>query len=398
MNNFDSKLQKSLGNELSVQGLELVDLVPVPKHGDRMVKFRTVQECLNDFEALGEEESSQTYLVHVRKRPPAPQTSSVSMEPDSEAPAERNARSSLSSDGIYLANGKLNAPYLLDNARLLMAAGEYASARQIYTTLKNAGTETAQALFGIARCLEAEGRIEDAIRHYDESILYHPSLEAYQRYAALLIRAKRDQQASEVIERALHLKEIPAKTRFELEKAAGNCCLRAGLHARAERHYQAALDLDPRSDAIAANLGLLYAQQGKTPQAEAAFRDCLRANPQNDQALSGLAMVHLSQNQYAEAHDAFASALRINLNQPKAIFHLVKCAYRIKRFETACDLLSEYIQIAPFNANLLYSLAGLQYHLGRKVDARRTISQILSIQPNHAEARNLGALLDRQEG
>lgn len=385
MSGMDSKLQKSLGSELSQQGLELVDLVAVPKHGDRMVRFRTVQEVLNDFDALSEDETTQTYIVHVRKR--EAETSTTPKVPDT--------RTAASADGIYLSNGKLNAAYLIDNAKLLFSAGEYASARQIYETLKKSGEQTASALFGIARCFEAEGRIEEAMRNYDESILYSPTLESYQRFAALLIKTKKDQQASEVLERALNLKEISAKTRFELHKAVGNCSMRSGLNAKAERHYRAALELQPESDVIAANLGLLSIQIGKIAQAEVAFAEAIRANPRNDLALNGLATLRLSQGRIQEAHDAFAAALRVKMNNPKAIFHLVKCAYQIKRFDTACELLSEYIEMAPFNANLLYSLAGLQYHLGRKDEARRTVSQILSIQPAHAEAKNLASLIDQ---
>ena len=40
------KIETFLGSKLNAEGYDLVDLVPIPSHGDRMVRIRTLQEAL----------------------------------------------------------------------------------------------------------------------------------------------------------------------------------------------------------------------------------------------------------------------------------------------------------------------------------------------------------------
>ena len=378
-NPLASRIAQELQTSLTREGMELVDLVAVPTGADRMVRFRTIQEVLTEFEN-GETADTKTYVLHIRKQ-------------RAEAAA---AEAAASADAVYLANGKLNGEFLAGNANILFQAGDYAAARQIYLALTKSGERTAEGLLGLARCFEAENKIEKALRAYDDSILYSPSIDAYRRYASLLIRTNRDQQAAEVLERAILMKELSEKHRYDLHQAAGNAWLRAQVPSKAERHYRQALDYHPHSDAVATNLGTLCLQQGRFDEARIAFEESLRINPKNDRAWYGLGSIHLSAGEKKAAHDAFAESLRVKIQQPQAIFHLVKCAYEIKEYGTARDLLRSYVEMSPFNANLLYSLAGLEYHLGDRLAAARTARTIIQIQPNHVEAANLLGLIEKR--
>jgi tetratricopeptide (TPR) repeat protein len=377
MSEMDLILQKKLNNELISEGLEIVDLIAMPKNQDRMLRFRTLQEVLNDFDSHPEDQSAQSFIVHVRKKGQKHQAESE------DSPI----------DEIYLPNGRLNVPCLMDNAKLLMSAGEHASAQHIYQTLIHAGENTAQAHLELGKCNELQGNTDSALKNYEESILYYPTLESYHRFASLLMKLKRDQQASEVLERAIQLSGLSTKTQFDLNQAIGNCAMRAGLHHKAERAFNRAWEIEPTSDQVALNLGILYLQQGKVQNASQFFHDAMRLNPKNDRALSGLATCELSLGKIQSAHDYWVRSLQLKVNNPKAIFHLVKCAYTLKNYRAACDLLNEYIQVAPFNADLLYSLAGLHYHLGEREDTHRVLNQIISIQPEHAGAKKLGGMI-----
>ncbi len=375
--NITADLQIGLERE----GLELVDFVEVPTASDRIVRFRTIQEVLAEFSGLDGEEG-QTYVFHVRKNRAPPvgidvvgQTTSVN-------------------DAIYLANGKLNTDYLVDNAKILFQAGDYAASRMIYAALAKSTERTAEGLLGLARCLEAEGKTDAAMKAYDDTVLYYPSIDVYRRYAALLIRNQKDQQAAEIIERALLLKDLSEKARYELHQAAGNAWLRASSPAKAERHYRKALERNPHSDAVAANLGNLCMGQKRYDEARIAFEEALRVNPENERAWFGLGSIELTLGNKREALVAFASSLEIKIQQPQAIFHLVKCAYETKEFASAKELLKQYVDVSPFNPHLLYSLAGLEYHLGERTAATRTARTILQIQPGHVEATKLIQLIE----
>jgi tetratricopeptide (TPR) repeat protein len=112
-------------------------------------------------------------------------------------------------DGTYLATGKLNVPYLMQNAEILFDAGDYALARKIYKTILQSGEHTGIVLYYLGRCLEAEGKVEEACSKYEESVVFHPALESYQRWVSLLFRMNKDQQAAEVMERIQALTDSP---------------------------------------------------------------------------------------------------------------------------------------------------------------------------------------------
>jgi type IV pilus assembly protein PilF len=381
-----------------------------------MVRLRTLEEALNDFDPSGDAlndsagNSVMGYFVQVKPRtaqtaakktvtnePAVTFEPSVKVQPASASSfdepvitkAQPAQKAPAVTDGIYLADGKLNIPFLLQSADVLYSSGDYALARNIYKAIGSSGDKTSVALLGLARCYEAEGKLEEARINFEESIAYHPTPDAYKALTSLLIRQKKDQQAAEVIERALHHRQLDTATRYELHKTAGNCWGRLGNIKEAERHYRKALEVQPDADEICSNLGALYLQNNRIPEAERHFNDALASNPKSHQALCGLGSCALAEGNKFAAHAWFARALQIEIKNPTAIFHLVKCAYEIKNYGVAAKILEDYIQVAPINIHLLYSLAGLQFHLGRASDARQTCIRIQQLSPEHNGAREL---------
>ncbi len=51
---------------LERDGLELVDFIAVPSASDRMVRFKTIQEVLAEFDGA-DKNDGQTYVLHIRK-------------------------------------------------------------------------------------------------------------------------------------------------------------------------------------------------------------------------------------------------------------------------------------------------------------------------------------------
>ena len=412
---LSSTIEEALGKQLGSQGYDVVDLVPIPARGDKMVRIRTLEDALEDFDNLSGGETV-SYLVQVRaKKPPQisvkgdlvdPATELYEFDPEpvldlGAAPLDTiaiHAPPKPVLDGIYLPDGKLNLAYLAQNAELLYQSGEYVLSRNIYKTILQSGERSGNSHYWIGRCLEAEGKLDEARGSYQESVTFHPSLEGYQRLAAILIREKKDHEAAETMERALGLKVVPESTRFEIHKACGNCWMRAGKHDQAEKNYRLALELNSAADEIQANLGALYLTAGKIAEARRCFQDAVSSNAKNDRALAGLGSCSFAQNEKRMAHDYYTQALEIELNNPTAIFYLVKCAYEIKSYAVAARIVANFIEIAPANTNLMYSLAGLQFHLGRLDDARATAKKILGLQPEHAGASELLKMTDRYAG
>ena len=380
MNHLTIAIQEALERQLknSAPGFEDrfegIGIVPIPAHGDRIVKLRTLEEALEE-ETIG-------YLIQLKTK----KTVFLPRE---------NTGMRLEPENIHLPNGKLNITYLLKTSDLLYGAGEYLLARNVYKKLLSSGERTALAFYGIGRCYEAEGLLEKAKVNYEESIAYQATLEAYQSLASVLTRQKKDRKAAETLERALNLKEIPTPTRFELHLSCGDRWARAEKPENAEKHYKKALEINPSAREIHSNLGAICLQGGRVPEARRHFQEALASNPKNDKALAGLGSCALNEGEKRLAHDYFAKALEIELNNPSAIYHLVRCAYEIKSYATAARLVEDYTHAAPVNANLLYSLAGLQYHLGRMAEAKATAQKLLQLDPEHSGARELLGMIEQ---
>src|SRR4051812_3295007 len=112
MNEFNRTIQELLEKQLKGSGAELIDPIPIPSQGDRMVRLRTLEEALSEFDQTGE--GSVGYLIQVKP------VRREARRPAGEPPPFRAPQPTL--ENIYLTTGKLNVPFLLRNADLLSSS------------------------------------------------------------------------------------------------------------------------------------------------------------------------------------------------------------------------------------------------------------------------------------
>ena len=381
-------LERKITEELADRGYDLVDLSPVPSDGDRMVRLRTLEEMIDEF-SYGNDEGTTSYIVQVRKKNLETNTG------HSDRVQSGAAVSPGSSRDLYSEDGQVNLKTLESTAQVLISAGDYGLAKNVYQTLLRQGgaISSPKAYLGLGVCAEGEGKLNEAQSHFEESIAYDPTLPAYQRLVALLVRMGRERYAAEVCERALYLRGISDASKFEFHKTCGNCLARLEEVQRSEAHYRAALSIRPDADEIQSNLGSMYLRSGRVADAKRSFQDALASNSGNASAHLGLGCCHMVEGQKKRAHDSFVLALRNRPNDANGIFYLVKCAYEIKEYADAEEIVSKYVQSAPVNPSLLYSLAGLKFHVGKRDEARQVAERILNVRPGHSGAMQLLRML-----
>jgi len=290
---------------------------------------------------------------------------------------------------VYLSNGKLNVPYLEENAEVLMRAGDTALALNLYQAILASGEHRAKALRGLGICQRAEGKLQEAMKSLEESIAYEPTVKAYQELVAVLVELKQDRYCLEVIDRALRIEGITDSERAELHKTCGNRALHMNDFDTAEVQFKKALAISPNSADIRANLGVCFLKRNQFDEARRCFQDALAADNANDKAWVGLGRSIYEMGGKEAALDAFQESLRKNLLNPLGIFYLVKVGYELKRFALVEQWLDEYTSRAPVNIHLLYSHAGAKYHLGKLTDAERILKRVLELKPDHAGAKSL---------
>ena len=389
MKHYPDSIQHILRKQFEADGYDLVELIQIPKNGDRMLRIQTLEEALQEFdhEDSNDNQSMTGFIIQVRPKAKVGHLESPGL------PSPPPLRAQI--DGVYLQDGKLNIPYLSKNGELLYRSGEFTLAKNIFKTiLQPGGDRTSYALHWLGKCAESEGKLDYAQKFYEESLVYQPNLEVYQQLASLLIRLHKDQPAAEILERALNLKSVSTDTLFDLHKTAGNCWTRCDQTQKAEAHYRKALEIDPSDDELYSNLGAIYLHLSRTADSRRYFDKAISLNPSNAAAWTGLGTCYFVEGNKQAAHDSFAKALDIQIKNPTAIFYLVKLSYELKSYSTAARILENYIDIAPVNAHLLYSLAGLQYHLGKIEDSKKVTQKILDLQPQHTGAQDLLKLIE----
>jgi tetratricopeptide (TPR) repeat protein len=374
MKNVGRKLQEALEGRLELEGLELVECLEIPTASDPRVRARTVEEALADLERGGDDAIS--YLVQVKR------SSSKSRVPDVDDQAP-----------VFDPQGELNAPYLLQNASLLLSSREFALARNVYKAVLKSGKKSAQALFGIGLTFEGEGMPAKAVRCYEESIAFRAAPETFDRLIRVLEKLQRYEYAAELADRALALPDLTTPQRFALHRSAAIQWAQAQDAENAERHLRAAIEIDPAQHALLGELAGLHLKSGRMSEAKRGFQEAIAGNPSRADFWCGLGICLLREDDKRGAHDCFVRSLELDLNDATAIYYLIKCAYELKLYARAEELLSRYIDATASNLSLLYSLAGLQYHLGKMREAQRSVDQILRMKPEHAGAKQLQELL-----
>jgi tetratricopeptide (TPR) repeat protein len=376
MKNIGSKIQQTLEERLTLEGLELVECLEIPAASDSRVRARTVEEALNDLEKTHGDAAS--YLVQVRNTAPKARVPDL----DDETP-------------VFDLQGDLNVPYLLQNASLLLSSREFALARNVYKAVLKSGKKSAQALFGVGLTFEGEGTPAKAVRCYEESIAYRPSPETFDRLIRVLEKLQRHEYAAELADRALALPDLTTAQRFGFHRSAAVQCVHAQDAENAERHLRAAIEIEPTQHALLGDLANLYLRSGRMSEAKRGFQEAIAGNPSRADFWCGLGVCLLREEDKQGAHDCFVRSLELDLTDATAVYYLIKCAYELKLYARAEELLSRYLDNTAANLSLLYSLAGLQYHLGKMREAQKSVDQILRMKPEHAGAKQLQQLLSR---
>lgn len=299
---------------------------------------------------------------------------------------------------VFQSNGKLNTALLVRNAKVLLAAGDIALAKNIFRALIENGDSLGVAYSGLGGCYELEGKIDLAIKAYREAIIYEPTFGSLYALSELYIKKSEYTNAIGTLLRANNLNKVSLQQTFEIHKNLGNCYMHIGQLNNAESHYRKAYEIDASSDALHVNIGSLAMKKGDTSTALLHFNEAARINPRNPAAHTGVGLAHIGLGNREAAHDAFATALRIDIHEVTALYHLVKCAYELKRFDVVSDLLHKYIQHNAVNSNILYSYAGILFHRGLLKESLEECEKLVALNAEHEGAKKLKELILKKLG
>ncbi len=290
---------------------------------------------------------------------------------------------------VVLKDGRLNAPFLLRNARVLLAAKDYQLAKGIFQKLIEGGEALGAAYAGLGVCFQQENNIDASIQSYREAIIYEPSFTSLIALADLYSRKSDFKSAIKTLLRANHLPKIRKSESFRIHRSLGNCYLRLEQLEHAETHFKEAFDLNPEDDGLNISLGCFALMKENAELAGVHFQESIRINPKNSRALTGAGYVKFLLSDFDQALSHFSDALELNISDSSALFYLIKCAYKNRRFENVIILTEKFVRNNPINSSILYALAGMYHHVGDQDQAISTCDKILNLKPDHKAAENL---------
>lgn len=195
---------------------------------------------------------------------------------------------------------------LLDTARNLLLAGQFAQAEAEYRNYQQQHPPHPEVSFNLGLALHRQGRLEEAILNYQHALRLTPNLlEAYQNLGHACHTLLRLDEAMDSYRRALEINPDHA----EIHNNLGNVLKEQGELDQAIQHYEQALRIKPQYAMAHSNLGNALRDLGLLDEALACYQKALGINPNQLDTLSNLLFVlsyHPSRppEQYlAVAHD-----------------------------------------------------------------------------------------------
>jgi tetratricopeptide (TPR) repeat protein len=196
----------------------------------------------------------------------------------------------------------------------------------------------------LASALQAQGRIEEAIAHYRKAISFEPeTAEVYNNLGGALLAQGRLNEALGCFHEALRI-------RLEYADAHSNIGIvlaRQGKLEEAKEYFSRALQLKPGHVSASNNLGLVLQWQGRTSEAMKYFNQSLQGKPDYAEAHYNLGMLLQSQGRLGEAADHYRQALQ-NMPDDADVYYRLGSVLRLQgRLDEAAGHFRRALQIDP---------------------------------------------------
>jgi tetratricopeptide (TPR) repeat protein len=249
------------------------------------------------------------------------------------------------------------------------------------------------AQFNLGNLYFADGRMEEAIKYYEQALQSRPDYpEAYNNLGNVWRALGRGEAARANYEAALRLKPDYAAAYLNL----GIVAYEAGRIADAEAAYRAALRLRPDFRPVHLFLGNLLRQAGRMEAAIPEYEQALRLQPDDAVTQTNLGDALEATGRLPDAIAHYETALQLQPAQADtedslgiALAESDRLAAAIMHFERALRLRPEFPEA---HNNLGLALV----HTGRLDEAIGHFEAAVRLKPDYAEAReNLRAALER---
>jgi len=232
--------------------------------------------------------------------------------------------------------------------------------------------------FNLARTLQAEGQIEEAIYHYRQGLAAKPDDgQAHYLLGRALSADRKDETAIEHFRRALRADPKLVAAHIHLGKALRS----RGKTAGAIGHYRQALA--ERPDAVEAhfNLGVALAAQEELDAAIESFRRALKLQPDHAEAHINLGALLASRGDLETGIKHLYQAVQLKPDNLQARLNLGGALGSRRDFQGAAGQFRRVIAIRPDVSQAHARLAQALLELGNAAEAAGHLERAISLNP-----------------
>ncbi len=278
---------------------------------------------------------------------------------------------------------------------LMVCAGKQAAywknGESLWTHALACTTDNYVAHFNLGNVLRQEGKMDEAIPHYQKAVQIRPDYsQAHNNLGkALLLKGKVDEAISH-LQQALQIRSDYPETRVNL----GEALFRKGKVDEAIVQYQIALQINPGYADGYFGLGIAFLQEGRVDEAIGPFQRVLQINPNNADAHANLGNILMQKGEVDEAITHFEKALQIRPNYAQAHNNLGNILMQKGEVDEAISRFQKAVQIRPNYAQAHNNLGNAFLQKGNMTEAIAHFQQVLQIEPNNPQVQsNLAWLL-----
>lgn len=218
---------------------------------------------------------------------------------------------------------------------------------------------------GLGVALEEQGRIDEAVLHYQDAIRIRPAYpEAYANLGEAYLRLGRTEDAITQLTQANRLNPRSPEAHISLGIALNTL----GKTDDAITELLEAVRISPDSANAHYNLGRFYAGMGRLPEATAQFYLAVRLQPDNAEAHYNLGNMLASQGNMSEAVVEFTAAIQLKPDYAGARNNLGSALANLGHIDEAIAQFSEAVRLNPDSAE---AQRNLEYARSLKKDQKQ---------------------------
>jgi tetratricopeptide (TPR) repeat protein len=221
----------------------------------------------------------------------------------------------------------------------------YANSFTLYRTTIERNPDCWMAHFHLGARLDANGKRNEAIEHYQEALRIRPN------YA-------------------------------EADNNLGLALVQLGRNAEAIEHFEHALQVSPDFDEPYNNLGLALSNAGRQGEAIEVYKLALEKRPEDPVALNNLGIALAMASRPAEAIEPLERAVRKNPDYAEAHNSLGIALARCGETQRAIEHFLQAIRLNPSYANAHRNLGGVLAGAGDVAGATSHLEEALRLQPD----------------